>query len=96
MCSKLLLRTIMGNTNSTTGNNLRNIELETGLVLEVEDLKYKINTVCDMLSFAEIPEEELWRIAATKEVSLIKSNHLYVDGFANDEIEEILRFMCTS
>ena len=49
-----------------------------------------------MLSFAEIPEEELWRIAAAKEVSLIKSNHVYVDGFKADEIEEILRFMCTS
>ena len=49
-----------------------------------------------MLSFAEILEEELWRIAAAKEVSLIKSNHLYVDGFANDKFEEILRFMCTS
>ena len=49
-----------------------------------------------MLSFAELPEEELWRIAAAKEVSLIKSNHLYVDGFANDELEEIIRFICTS
>ena len=86
----------MGNTNSTTGNNLRNIELETGSVLKVEELKSKINAVCERLSFAELPEEELWRIAAAKEVSLIKSNHLYVEGFANDELEEILRFICTS
>ena len=83
----------MGNTNSTTGNNLRNVELETGSVLIVEELKSKINAVCERISFAELPEEELWRIAA---VSLIKSNHLYVDGFANNELEEILRFICTS
>jgi hypothetical protein len=81
---------------ATTGNNLRNIELETGSELEIEDLEYKINPVCDMLSFAEIPEGELWIIDAVKVVSLIKSNHLSVDGFANDEIEEIIRLMCTS
>ena len=92
----ILLRTIIGNTNSTAGNNFRNIELETGLVLDVENVKAKLNRICDELSFAEIPEEELWRIAAARELSLVKSIHLFVDGFASDELEEMLRFICTS
>ena len=71
-------------------------QLETGSELKVEELQAKINSICDRLSFAELPEEESWRIEAAKEVSLIKSKHLYVEGFDNAGLEEILRFICTS
>ena len=83
---KLLLKTICGTTNSTTGNNIRNIELEAGLKLDIEDLKSKIESTCDKISFAGTPEEELWRISIVKELSQAKTKHLHIEDFSSEEI----------
>ena len=41
-------------------------------------------------------EVNMWRIDAAKELSLVKSKHLIVDGFAANAIEEITKFFCIS
>ena len=93
---RLLLRTILGTTHSTTGNNIRKIGLEAGLRLDTEDIKSKIEEVCEKISFAEMPEDQLWRVASVKELSLIKSKNLQVEGFSSDEIDEMLQYICVS
>ena len=52
---RMLLRTISMNANASTGRNLRNIGLETGMLLYVENLNSKIDMACDKVSFADIP-----------------------------------------
>ena len=93
---RLLLRTICKNANATTGRNLRNIEGEAGIMLDVENLKSKIDMVSDKVSFADIPLGESWKINAVKELSKIKSNHLQVDEFTSEEVDEMLQFICVS
>ena len=93
---RMLLRTISMNANASTGRNLRNIGLETGMQLDVENLNSKIDMACDKVSFADVPLGESWKIDAVKELSKIKSNHLTVEGFSNEEVDEILQFICVS
>ena len=93
---KLLLRTIFENSNSTTGKNIRNIELEADFKLDLELMNLKIDKVCDKISFADVPEAQLWRISAAKEAAQIKSKHLHLEGFKDEEVDEILRFICVS
>ena len=45
---RLLLRTI-------SWKKLEEIGRETGMLLDVENLNYKIGMACDMVSFADIP-----------------------------------------
>ena len=93
---KLLLRTICGNSNSTTGKNIRNIEIEAGMRLEVESLNVKIKTACKKIQFAVIEEDQMWRIGAVKELSQIKSSHLHLEGFTSEEVQTMLQFICVS
>ena len=92
----LLLRTICRNANATTGRNLRNIETEADILLDVENLKSKIDMTCANVSFSEVPGGEKWRINAMKELSKIKSNHLTVHGFTSEEVDEMLQFICVT
>ena len=72
------------------------MELDAGLKLDIEDLKPKIETTCNKISFTDTPEEEQWRISLLKELSQAKSKHLHVEGFSSDEIEDMLRFISIS
>ena len=84
---KILLRTIVENCNSTTGRNMRNIELEAGHKVDMEARMMNIDLICDRISFADIPDEQQWRIIAAKEATQIKSKHLPLEGFNNDEVD---------
>ena len=75
---------------------MRNIELEVGSKLKMENHQLNIDKVCDNISFATVPDGNMWKINAAKELSLVKSKHLIVDGFTDDEIEEMLQFTCIS
>ena len=96
VCCKFLLRTVMMNRNSVTGKNVRNIELEAGQQIQLSILKQDLSNICLKIHFCEVPDEEKWRIALLKEISLIKSNHLHLEQFNSSEIDEILNYICIS
>ena len=52
--------------------------------------------VSAVISFSPVPEDQMWRIGAVKEVAQIKSKHLNLESFTDNEVEEILRFICVS
>ena len=64
--------------------------------LDMEDIKSKIDVVSAVISFSSVLEDQMWRIGAVKEVAQIKSKHLNLEGFTDNEVEEILRFLCVS
>ena len=64
----------------TTGSNIRKIENEAGITLGHEDIKHKIDTICDKINFAEVPEGQMWRINSARELSLLKSRNLLMEG----------------
>ena len=75
---------------------MRNIELEVGSEVNMENQQLDVDKVCDQIHFETVPDGNMWRIDAAKELSLVKSKHLIVDGFNNDEIEEMIKFICIS
>ena len=95
-CCKLLLRSILCTVNSTTAYNIRRIELQSGEELKLEGLENNIEIVCKKINFVETPVNEDWKVPAAKELSLIRSRNLSLENFSNDEIEEMLRFICVS
>jgi hypothetical protein len=89
---KVLLECIKHDTRSITGSNLRNMLLLTDkdnindlAVSDVEKMKYH-----------ELSENDAWRVDAILELTDVKFKQATVDGFTDDEIEEILEHICTS
>ena len=94
-CCRLLLRTIIGNSNSTTGRNMRKIELEAGMNIgQYEDIKDIIEDACKRIKFQQVPEDQIWRISLAKELSIIKSRNSILEGFSPAEVDEMLQYVC--
>ena len=50
----------------------------------------------DTMEYHTIPENEEWRVSLVKEIIEVKENEYEVPGFTNEELEEIINFVCTS
>ena len=48
------------------------------------------------MEYHTISEDETWRISLVKEIIEVKENECEVQGFSNEELEEIVNFVCTS
>ena len=81
---------------STAGKNIKNIEMESQKCVELEPNKGNISNICKHLSFEETPEGSKGKIQILKELSLLKSGHLALDCFEEDDIQEMLHFVCCS
>ena len=68
---KILLYTSSTNVMSVTGSNLKNIEIEAGERILLQELKGSIGRICEKIGFEKVPDSEVWRIPAMKEVALI-------------------------
>ena len=89
---KQLLNVIMNDTRSVTGSNLKRILILTKKT-KVEDVTSKD---IEDIEYAKMCQEEKWRIEMIKELTDIKFGQLELDGFSNEECEEILNFACVS
>ena len=88
----LLLNIVKHDTRSTTGSNLRNILLLTGKH-KIEDLNDSdVNNYC----YAPVESEDLWKINMVREIIDVKAGQQNVDNFSEEELEEILNFLCTT
>ena len=92
---KMLLYTCYRNVRSTTGANVKNIELAAKEIILLENLQKSIHRVVEKLHFEQIPLTETWRIAVLKELALVKQEYLKVEGFNEEEEDQILRFICS-
>ena len=61
---------------STTGANVKNIELAVKEIIILENLQKSIHRVVEKLHFEQIPLAETWRIAVLKEIALVKQEYL--------------------
>ena len=77
---------------SVTGNNLRKMMMMTGKS-DIEDL------CADDISKAEyapIPLDEKWRIDLLDELIDVKYGNSKVENLNNDEIDDLIQFVCSS
>ena len=86
--SKQLLKTIKHDCRSTTGSNLRNILLLTE--------KFDVDELCpsdaELIEYHPIADEDKWKVNFILEA--VDQNE--VPGFEDEEIEEILEYLCCS
>jgi len=47
------------------------------------------------MKYFDIPEENRWRIEFVKEILNLKIDQLQIEGFHDDELNEIINFLCT-
>ena len=92
MTPKFLLNTIMNDTRSVTGSNVKRI-LALTKKSKLDDIT--ANDI-DNIVYEEIPEGNRWRIELIKEITDIKFGKLELEGFSHEECEEILKFACVS
>ena len=50
----------------------------------------------DEFKYAEVPPDEKWWVGMVKEIVEIRNNNLEVDYFDEEELTEILHYICTS
>ena len=89
---KRLLKLSKTDARTTTGRNLRYLMIALGKNL-VETIREED---IDTMEYHTIPEDETWRIDLLKEIIEVKENEYEVHGFTNEELEEIVNFVCTS
>ena len=77
---------------STTGSNLKRILLLTNKANPEDITDQDIN----QLVYAEMPNGNGWRVTLIHEITDIKFGQLTINGFSDEECEEILQFACTS
>jgi hypothetical protein len=90
--SNSLLESILHDTRSITGSNLRNILLMTDK-LNVRDLgPYDI----DKMEYHPLPDEEKWKISIIQEIIDEKNGRLKIDNLTEEELETTLEHLCVS
>ena len=87
-----LLNVIKYDTRSTTGSNLRNIMLLLGKV-NIDDIKIRD---IDNFEYAAVLPDDKWKVDMVKEIIEIGADQLNVENFSEEELEEILEYLCTS
>jgi hypothetical protein len=87
---KMLLSHIQYDVRSTTGQNLRKIMLQTNK-LSVDQLK-KDDISC--LKYHPTSAEDKWKEGMVKELLEARDNQLQIEGFASEELNEILEHIC--
>ena len=55
-----------------------------------------IGQICKNLHFEESPKNFDWKISLMKELSLLKSGHLVVENFEENDLTSMLKFICCS
>ena len=48
------------------------------------------------IEYAEISDENMWRVNIIREITNKKFNQLEINGFSEEECEEILQYACVS
>ena len=90
--AKFLLNSICQDTRSTTGSNLRNILLNTNK----SNVNELIPSDAESIEYHPISNNEKWRVPFILEI--IESNHrqLEIPNFEDNELGEMLNFLCVS
>ena len=85
------MKLVKDDVRTTTGSNLRSIMLLAGksTLGEVLDSKGDIE-------YHKMTEEELWRPNLLKEIIDVLNDEKTVAMIDNDELEDILKFLCTA
>ena len=87
---KILLQTVQNDVRHTTGFNLRTLMILADKT-RIGDLRANLED----FQYHNIPDEEKWRINMLRELVNVKENECTVPGLEENELDEILEYICT-
>ena len=90
---KKVFNQVKWNVLSYTGNNLRRIMK---LMKKESISELKSSSVKADFKYKPVPEQEMWRMSILEELLEVRENKFEISGFDQEEIEEILEFVCTT
>ena len=76
-----------------TKKNLNSIEKDSNCN---DILSLNPRFVASQVSYAPVPENEIWRISFIEELLKVRSNELHLDGFSKKEIGAMISLIATS
>ena len=85
-----LLNQAMNDVRTTTGSNLRWIMLHAGNNTIDEVLNSKVD-----VEYHKLDEEQLWRADMLRELIDVRNDVKSIEEMENDDLEDILEFLCT-
>ena len=92
VCLKNLVNTIQYDVQSVTGRNLRKI-----MLLADRNTIDELNPFdATNIKFKEVPESEQWRIGMVHELTDIKFGNSELVGFSSEEVNDIVKLVCTT
>ena len=92
MIPKLLLSHICNDVRSTTGKNLRSILLET----DKSCVELLVKSDVNHIKYHPVGTDEQWRVGVLNELIDYKEGRFEVEGFDDDEVDQIINYNCTS
>ena len=92
-CVRFLIKLAEIDKRTVLGKTLDHIRTSCGLTLN-ENQKLTPSLVKKSLKYKEIKEDEQWRIPVLKELIETRDGEQVIPGFTNNEINEMLDFLC--
>ena len=87
-----LLNLIKFDVNSITGSNLKKISTLCNKQ-NIDDLDI---SDANLVKYHPIPEEEIWRVNILMDITNSRNNKTIIEEFSNEELGDIMHFICTS
>lgn len=95
-CSKLSIRLLVnlskGDHRTFICSNLTNIARE----CNTEIMSLCKNYVKSNLKFADVPDDQQWKVPILVELLNVRSNNLMINDFANRETTDMINFLCSN
>ena len=92
---RFLTRLVEHDQRTVLGRNLQRILKECDLK-EKDISKLTCSLVKKKCRYHEIPAEESWRLDIVDELLSVRMENLCIEGFKENELEEMLRLICTT
>ena len=92
---RFLARLVQNDLRTVSGRNLRQVALECGQDLPVQQFPSK-NFVKKTMKYCPVPSSEAWRISLLHDLLDVRSKSSTLTGFSAADVEDMIQFICTS
>ena len=92
---RFLARLVQHDLRTVTGRNLRQIVLESGQGLLVQQFHYK-TIIKKTMKYCPVPSSDAWRVSLLHDLLDIRNKMSTLTGFSTAEVEDMIKFICTS
>ena len=92
---RFLARLVQHDLRTVTGRNLRQIVLESGQGLLVQQFHYK-TIIKKTMKYCPVPSSDAWRVSLLHDLLDIRNKMSTLTGFSTAEVEDMIQFICTS